>query len=165
MNKLFRFLRRRGRAVAAVEFAIAAPTMLIFLGGVVDFGLAYYDQGRVIAGVGAGAEYALLNNQAVIANASTSQSTTIPNIVQSASGLTGMQVTVTGLSPTVCYCVSSGSPPTLTAQSSCTATCSNGAPAGYYVFITGSYTYQSMLPGYSKLVNPTITETATVQIQ
>jgi Flp pilus assembly protein TadG len=165
MMKLARFLRRRGRAVAAVEFAIAAPVMLAFLGGVVDFGLAYYDQSRVGAGVGAGAEYALLNYSTVLASPATAQSTTIPNLVKSASGLTGMTVTVTGLSPAVCYCVSSGPPPSVTAQSSCSATCSNGAPAGYYVFITGSYTYHAMLPGYSHLANPTITETATVQIK
>ena len=163
MIRLARFLRRRSRAVAALEFALAAPVMLIFLGGVVDFGLAFYDKSRVAAGVAAGAEYALLNAATVIANAASEQSTTIPNFVKNAAGLTSMQVPVTGLNPTACYCIT-GSPPAKTATT-CGNTCSDGSKAGTYVFITASYTYHPILPIYSGLTNHTIWETATVQIK
>lgn len=164
MKKLARFLRRRSRGVAAVEFAIAAPTLLLFLSGVVDFGLAYYDQGRLAAGVGAGAEYALLNASSVMSNAATAQSTTIPNLVKSASGLSSSYVVVTGLNPTACYCIS-GTPPALQKQASCTATCSDGSTAGTYVVVTATYSYHALLPTYAMLANPTIMQTATVQIK
>lgn len=160
MKRLLRALRRGDRGVAAIEMALAAPIMLAFLGGVVDLGLMAYDDSRIAAGVGAGAEYALLNTSSVMSNGATAQSTTIPNLVKSASGLSSMTVTVTGLSPAACYCVS-GTPPAA-ASATCGSNCTDGSPAGTYVFITASYTYTPML---LSLAHHTISQTATVQIK
>lgn len=156
MSWLTRFLRRRNRGVAAVEFAVAAPVMLFFLGGMVDFGLAYYGQSQLAGAVAAGAEYAILTGP-------TATQANIQSVVQNAAGLSHLTVTVTGLSPTACYCVT-GSPPALTATA-CATSCSNGATAGTYAFITATYAYQPLMPAYSKLTSPQIVESATVQLQ
>ena len=142
--------------MAAVEFAVAAPVFLFFLGGVVDFGLAYVGQSRLSAGVAAGAEYAILTGASVTQD-------NIQTIVQNATGLSHLTVAVTGLSPTACYCVS-GTPPAV-ASATCGSTCANGARAGTYAFITATYAYQPIMPAYSHLTSPSIVESATVQIQ
>lgn len=156
MIGLRRRLRRRDRGVAAVEFAVAAPVMLFFLGGIVDFGMIYYGQSRVSAGVAAGAQYAILTGATVTQS-------NIQTLVQNAAGLSNLTVTVTGLSPTACYCVS-GTPPA-TVAATCGTNCANGAAAGTYAFITATYAYQPIMPAYSRLSSPQVVEAATVQVQ
>jgi Flp pilus assembly protein TadG len=141
------------RGSAAIEFAIACPVMLTMFGGLVDFGLAYWDKGMLANAVAQGAYYAYLTGPSV-------SGATIQTMVQKASKLSGVSATVTG---PACYCIS-GSPLAL-AAASCNSTCGDTTTAGSFVQISATYTYSSILPLYSKLNNPTLTETTTVRLK
>ena len=166
MNTLLRWLNGRSRGIAALEFALVAPVMLIILGGIVDYGLGFYDKALLNNGIAAGAEYAVLNASSLVSNGA-AQQTAIETLVQNASGLSGVSVSPapTGINPTTYSCVdSTASPPTLTSSSK-GATCSNGAPAGVYVVITAQYTYTPLLSALSGMGSTTLTQSTTVQIQ
>jgi Flp pilus assembly protein TadG len=141
------------RGSAAIEFAIACPVMLIMFGGLVDFGLAFWDKSMLANAVAQGAYYAYLNGTGV-------SGTTIQTMVQRASKLSGVSATVTG---PACYCIS-GSPLAL-AAAACNTTCGDTTTAGSFVKISATYTYSSILPLYSKLSNPTLTEATTVRLK
>jgi hypothetical protein len=81
-------------------------------------------------------------------------------MVQQASNLSGVSAVVVG---PACYCIS-GSPPAA-ASAACHSTCSDTTTAGYFVQITATYTYNSILPFYSTLNNPTLTEQTWVRLQ
>jgi hypothetical protein len=54
----------------------------------------------------------------------------------------------------------------LSATLTCPGTCpAPAAPPGTFVIITASYVYQSLMPYYSQLANPTISQTVTVRLQ
>lgn len=158
------------RGVAAVEFALIAPVLMLLLGGVIDFGLALAGRSQLANGVAQGVQYALLTGPSVVGTGSASN--TVQSVVKAAalrSGVTGT-VTVTVVGPR-CYCVS-GQPATLgTAPNllsgtyTCTGTCTSPSMApGAFVIITASYVYQPLMP-LSQLVTPTLSETVTVRLQ
>ncbi len=159
---------RRGdrRGVAAVEFAIVAPVLLLMLGGVTDFGLLMSGKSQLANGVAQGVQYALLVGPSV-------SSATVKSIVQTGSSRSGVQpavsVTVTG---PACYCVS-GQPAALSTSSTAlspTYTCTGSCPGTTtspqaFLVIQASYTYQPLMPLYSQLASPTVAETVTVKLQ
>jgi Flp pilus assembly protein TadG len=147
------FLRAR-RAVAAVEFALVCPVLLMCVGGLADFGLALADRSALAGAVAQGAQYAYLNPSTVTASA-------IQTLVTAGASLTGMTVSVTA---PAYGCVTAGAPPTLTVATA-TSTCPDGTSAGSYVTVTARYVYPALMPAYSQLANTTLTETATVRIQ
>jgi Flp pilus assembly protein TadG len=159
-----RFLHTQ-RAVAAIEFALVSPMLLAFIGGLTDFGLALADQGRLASAVAQGAQYAYLNPTTVTVPA-------IQTIVVAAASLPGMKasnVIVTGPS---FFCVTAGTPPTLAkttgappTQVTVTTTCSDGTNAGSYVEIHATWVYPALMPGYSRLAGPALTEDVKVRIQ
>ena len=71
----------------------------------------------------------------------------------------------------VCYCVSgqptvlSGSSTALSATYTCTGTCPDAKAPGVFLIIAANYTYRSLMPLYSRLANPTVAQTVTVQLQ
>jgi Flp pilus assembly protein TadG len=144
--------RHARRAVAAVEFALASPMLLMFLGGLVDFGFALADQSRMAGAVAQGAQYAYLNPAAAT-------SSTIQTMVTAGASLPGMTVAVTGPGY---YCVTAGTPPVLTAATVST-TCLDGTSAGLYVTIAATYRYPALMPA-SHLVGTTLTEALTARI-
>jgi Flp pilus assembly protein TadG len=151
------FLRAR-RAVATIEFALVCPVLLAFTGGLADFGLALADQNRLASAVAQGAQYAYVNPTTVTASA-------IQTIVLAAASLPGMtasNLTVSVTGPSF-FCVNSGTPPPTPAL--VTTTCSDGTNAGSYVEISASYVYTALMPGYSHLLSPTLTEAVTARIQ
>ncbi len=141
------------RGVAAIEFAIIGPMLLIALGGVTDLGLSIRAQSRLSAGVASGAQYAFKVGAAVTA-------ASVKSMVQASAGLSGVTATITGPS---LYCVS-GSPAALVAGVAGTA-CADGTQPGTYVKIVGTYTYTQLIPGYSAFLNPTLTQSVTVRLQ
>jgi Flp pilus assembly protein TadG len=155
------------RGVAAVEFAIIAPVLLLLLGGLADYGLLMVGKGQLANGLAQGAQYALLQGPSV-------SGTTVKTVVQSAaarSGVTGtVTVTVTG---PACYCVTGGKPAALTlpstalsASHTCTGTCPSPAAApGAFLIIKASYVYQPLMPLYSKITNTTASETVTARLK
>ena len=141
------------RGVSSIEFALACPTMLLLFCGLADFGLALWDKSMLANAVAQGAYYSFLSGTSV-------SSTTVKTFVQGASKLSGVTANVTG---PACYCMT-GFPAAL-ATATCGSTCSDSTIAGYYVQITATYTYSSILPAYSTLNNPTLTEKTIVRLQ
>jgi Flp pilus assembly protein TadG len=160
------------RGIAAVEFALIAPTLLLLLGGVADFGLLMVGNGQLANGIAQGVHYALLTGPSVVGTGS--GTATVQSVVKSAAALSGVKpaVTVTVTGP-ACYCVSPTSPATLTSAPSrlsgsytCAGSCpSQAAAPGAFLIITASYAYQPLMPLYSKLANTTVSETVTVRLQ
>lgn len=165
--------RRRLRAVAALEFAVASPLLIMMLGGAADLGLAQYSRAMLANGVAAGAEYAYLIGSGVSpANVGTTVTqANITSVVQNASGLpnatTSVTVTFSSVSPGVpspgWYCVT-GSGPTV-APSTQGGTCTDGSSAGYYVSFRASYTVNGLMNGFMSALTQTMSEQATVKVQ
>lgn len=141
------------RGSAAIEFAIACPVMLVFFGGLVDFGLALWDKSTLSNAVAQGAYYAYVIGTNVAG-------TNVQTLVQSSTGLNNVHATVTG---PACYCIT-GTPLAL-AAATCNTTCADTTTSGSYVTIRATYTYQSILPVYSRLNNPTLIESTTVRLK
>jgi len=167
MTRRLSLLGSDRRGVAAVEFAVIAPMLLLLLGGVVDFGLIMSGRSKLANAVAQAVQTALLTGPSVT-------QAILQSVVQTAatnSGLTPtVTVTVTG-SP-ACYCIS-GSPAALSstftalsAQNTCTGTCPTGStgPAAYVV-VAASYVYSPLMPLYSQLSSPVISQTVTVRLQ
>jgi len=162
MRRLVARFRKARSAVAAVEFAIAMPVFLMFIGGTLDFGFANYGRSALANAVAAGAHYAYLTVQ----SGGTVTASSLQTLIQTVSGLSNVTVTVTG---PACYCVT-GTGPTMASSTQCGTTppglCSdNTTPAGTYVIINATYAYQAMMPAYSHLAGATMTESATVQLK
>lgn len=165
MKVLAPFIEDRG-GLAAVEFAIISPILLLLLGGVIDFGLMMSGRSQLANGIAQGVQYALLKGASVSA-------ATITNIVQTGSSRSGVKpvvsVKVTG---PACYCISgqpavlSANPMALSATYTCTGSCPVAGTVPYaYVVVTASYTFQPLMPFYSHLASPTVFESVTVKLQ
>ncbi len=165
MKPLDLFINDRD-GLAAVEFALISPVLLLLLGGVIDFGLMMSGRSQLANGVAQGVQYALLKGASASA-------ATIKNIIQAGSSRSGVKpavsVTVTG---PACYCLSgqpavlSAGPAALSATYACTGNCPvAGVVPQAYVVVIASYTYQPLVPFYSHLTSPTVTETVTVNLQ
>lgn len=155
-----RALSRDCRGVSAVEFGLVTPIFLAALSPVIDLGLAYSEKIRVAQAVEAGAQYASSNPY----NGST-WSTNVQNAMTNATTLS--------ISPSVgsetCGCPnaantaivtdSNGTPP------NCSGSCPDNSNPGYYVTISASLTYTSVMP-YSLLgASTTLSSQAVVRVQ
>jgi hypothetical protein len=130
-NRHVRALLSRGisdaSGVAAIEFAVTIPMLLMMVICTVDLGMGLYRNMQVQNSAQAGARYAMTNSF---------DSTLISNAVSSATGLQGIEASP----PPSQYCgcaTSSGIAPV-----TCGSTCPAGAVYGAYVnvFAQGSYT-------------------------
>jgi Flp pilus assembly protein TadG len=158
-------LFRKRRATAALEFALAAPLLVLMLGGAADFGLALYYRTRLASAVAAGTQYAY--------NTGTSVTTTnIQTVVQSAMFLSAdassnLSVSFAGASPGVqspgWYCVT-GTGPTVTASAQ-SSTCSDGTSAGYYISFQATYTNIGLLSGVLAEANRMMAEQVTLRLK
>jgi len=146
-------IARDSRGTAAIEFALIGPVLLLLLGGLGDFALAFWYKGLLASSVAQGASYAAMKGPTVTALA-------IRGIVGQKLALPASSITVTGPS---CYCVSGR--PAVKANQVCENPCPGGARPGSYVEISARYTYQPILPSFSKLVSPVLTETAMARLQ
>jgi Flp pilus assembly protein TadG len=155
--------------MSAVEFGLAAPVFLAMLTPVIDLGLAFSQQIRVNQAVEAAVQYASSNPY----NGSTTTTcdSTSPWTACVRSGLTN--ATTLSINPNVgaetCGCPNStstaivtgsyGSPP------NCSGSCPDGSSPGYYVTISASLTYTSVMP-YSILgSSTTLSSQAVVRVQ
>jgi Flp pilus assembly protein TadG len=160
------------RAVAALEFAIASPLLLVMLAGAADLGRAQYSRALLANAVAAGAEYAYLTASSVSpSNAALVTTANITSVIRSTSGLanaaTAITVTYSAVSPGVpgpgWYCVT-GSGPTITASTS-GGTCTDGSSAGYFISFQATYSFTGLLNGFMSVLNQTMSEQATVKLQ
>lgn len=154
------------RGVAAVEFAILAPVLLMFLGGITDFGLLTVGQSQLANGLAQAVQYALLQGPSVTA-------ANVVTMVQNGSARAGLTATATVvISGPACYCVTGEpaalvTPPTaLTATYACAGTCPTPEAApGAFLTVTASYVYLPLMPLYSHLGNTKVSESVTVRLQ
>ncbi len=173
--------------VAAVEFALIAPTLILVLVGLIDLGGMLYTRFQLDASLSAGANYAMVNGSSVNSTSSASLANTLAGLVASgqASNWANSSITVNA-GPTAsssggtlttggaassadsCYC------PTGTASSSvswgaaqtCGATCTGGGYAGKFVLLSASKTYTPIFSGYGLVSQSgTITTSSLVQVQ
>lgn len=153
MSALALSLRLGRRGVAAVEFALVVPLVLMLFGGATDIGLAVWTRGILSNAVSAGAYYAFLTGPSVAPSA-------ITTLVENASPLSGVSASAT--EPDT-YCAS-GSPATLTATPQ-SDTCSDGTKPGTYTMISASYAMIPMLPAFTGLGPTQLQESVTVRLQ
>jgi Flp pilus assembly protein TadG len=154
------------RGVAAIEFAIVAPVLLMMLAGITDFGLIRAGKSQMANGIAQGLEYAFLQGPSVTA-------ANVISMIQAGAARAGLAntVTVVVIGP-ACYCVT-GFPAALVTPSTalsgtytCTNTCTAPSVASApFMTVTASYVYQPLLPFYSKLATPKVAETMTVRLQ
>ena len=117
----------------AVEFALITPILLLFLGGIVDFGRAFYYRTELDQALRSGMQYALKAPTDGVGIASViGQSTSVPISVAAP--------------VTFCQCLNG-------ANVACTDTCPVGqTPMRNYVRLEASFAWSPMLPSMGGLV-------------
>jgi hypothetical protein len=156
------------RGVAALEFALVAPVLLLLLGGVVDFGLLIAGRSQLANGLAQGVQYALGQGPSVSA-------ATVQKVVKEGSSLAGVRPLVNVMvEGPACYCVS-GFPASLmlsgpvdNSNYTCPGVCPTQAGStlpGIYVKIIATYNFQPLMPLYSRLADPVNLQAATVRLQ
>ena len=131
--------------LGAIEFGFIAPVMLLMLLGVLDFGMAFWQQMEIANAADAGAQWGMSN---------TYNADSITTVARSATSLDSAAVTVTPSNQ--CGCVNStthtistgyGTPP------SCTA-CPSGSVSGTadtYVVVNAQICYTPVFPSWPGL--------------
>ena len=122
------------RGSAAIEFALIVPVLLLFIGGLVDFGRAFYYQTELSQALRSGMQYVL--------KAPTDSAGIASVIAQS----TSLPITV-GAPATFCQCYDGS-------NVSCTATCTIPGAMRSYVRLDASYAWTPMLGTMGGLVPP-----------
>ncbi len=164
--------------IAALEFALMAPILIMIFGGVTDLSIAVWDHMTTIAAVEAGADYALAygqSGQQVSSNSTVAPflanvAATIAATSRSGATLSTSNIVVTynnatdGSNYGSCYCVpASGVFPAST--TSCGASCPDGTTAGAYVQIRATYLYRPLSPVDAPFLSGSYTDTAMVRVQ
>jgi Flp pilus assembly protein TadG len=184
---LYQLFKRRG-AVAALEFALLAPTLVALLAFTVNFGLYLYAGLQLSNAISAGAAYAITNGQLVLANSAgcasaTPACLTVSSFRTNISTLVQNAVSPSVASPTVyynsssssatdtdgifnsCYCPDSTVAVASQTAVTCGTACSDGTQPGSFVVIQATSTYTPLLLNYSWLPATTLTKSAWVRAQ
>ncbi len=150
IGRAVRNLARDVRGVAAIEFAIVAPMLVLAMVCTADLGLGIYRKMQVQNAAQAGAEYAIVHGYV-----SASITTAVSNAT-TFSGISG-----TPAPSQFCGCPSS----TGVTTTDCGGTCSGGSSPGTYVSVGAQATYTTILP-YPIMPNSfTFNAQSTVRIQ
>ncbi|HTK79743.1 MAG TPA: TadE/TadG family type IV pilus assembly protein [Rhizomicrobium sp.] len=127
------------RGVAAIEFAVIVPMLLILAVGMADMGMGMYDKMQTQNASQAGADYALIHltawNKAAIKTA-----------IINASSLSGVSPSPDPYA--FCGCPGTGG----VTQVDCTTGTCTGQSVGCYIKTSATYTYNTILP-YPKILN------------
>lgn len=153
MNKPFLDLTHDVRGNAAIESALGLSVLMVMFACLVDYSLAFWNKGMLTNSVAQGIQFALLSGTQVSPSA-------VQGIVRQKLNLSASAVNVSQPS---CKCVV-GTPATAVPQI-CGIPCPNGILPGTYITISAQYTYVPLLPAYSQLASPIITETATAKLK
>jgi len=153
-------LWRATDGLGAVEFGFIAPVLLVLILGILDFGMAFWEQMQISNAADAGAQWAMSN---------TFNATSITSITQHATNLSSVQVDPAPQQ--VCGCPRTGGTGVDTgygtAPSSCT-TCPDGTAAKTYVVVNTRICYSTFFtwPGltYCSAGNTSCTGCSTSQI-
>jgi hypothetical protein len=125
---------------AAIEFAVAAPLLMILIIGTAEVGYSAYQAMQVQNAVEAGALYAVKSGSGVSG---------ITNAVLRASDVTGLSV----VPPPANFCGCPGDSGIVAEP--CTSSCANGYPPGHYIQIDATLIRQTLIPD-SGLPLPTV---------
>ena len=139
---------------AAIEFAVLAPLLLILLTGIVEIGMAVFQDMQVQEAAEAGALYA--------AKHGSSNLTAIALAVTNATSTSG--ITASPAPAVFCGCPTTSG---ITSQgSNCTTVCSDTKPPGTYVTVSATITRTELLTPYINLGLPaTFTGSSVVRVQ
>jgi uncharacterized membrane protein len=139
---------------AAIEFALLAPLLLILLTGIVEIGMAVFQDIQVQAAAEAGALYA--------AKYGSNDLTAIALAVTNATGTSG--ITAAPAPQVFCGCPTASG---ITSQGAdCSTVCPDAKPPGKYVTISATITRTELLTPYISLGLPaTFTGSSVVRVQ
>jgi Flp pilus assembly protein TadG len=190
MNRLLaRFglgaFRRDQSGVAAVEFVLVAPVVIMTLVALMDLGTVLFVRFQLDSSVNAAANYAMVNASSVssangaslatnlatlVASAKSSNwanSSVVVNNGPSASNTGGTGASSGSASPAdSCYCPG-GTAPTILwgGAQTCGSSCPTGGYAGKFVLLTATEQYTPLISGYGFVSSGAITSTSMVQVQ
>jgi len=125
--------RREKQGVAAIEFAVIVPMLLIMSVGLADLGMGLYDDMQTQNAAQAGADYALIHLTAWNKDA-------IKTAIKNASSLSGISASPDPYS--FCGCPGTGG----VTQVNCTTGTCTGVSIGCYIRTSATYTYNTILP-------------------
>lgn len=149
------------RGVAAAEFALCLPFLLMLIMGIFDFGSLAYTDMQVNAAAHAGAQWVYANNSNGVSNGCTP--TTVKTAVQSA-----VEITVTAAASTACsvsYCVKTAGTLVAPTNGACPAATTNGEPPGTYAVVSASTNVTALAPWSSLTMPSSLTATAAIRYQ
>jgi Flp pilus assembly protein TadG len=178
---------REKACIAALEFALLAPTFVLTFAAVVDLGSALYTWSRIEGALAAGSNYAVvkygvITDASLASSAATfvAQSTFVNPTTNTgtAANVTvvvnnGITYTLTagvgassGAASASCYCPT-GSPTSWTWGSAvvCGSACAGGGTAGKFVAITASESFTPFFAGYNFVHSGSMTDGVMVQTQ
>ena len=122
-------LRRSTSGVAAIELGLIAPVLLALLLGILDFGMAYWEQMQVVNAADAGTQWAMQNGYNATNISATAQNATY--LPLSSSDVQAVNV---------CGCPTSSG----VAMYACTATCPDGSTPSQYYRVTTHICYKTI---------------------
>jgi Flp pilus assembly protein TadG len=138
------------RGVAAVEFAILAPLLILMLIAMVDLGIGILRKMQVENAAHAGGQYAMLLGF---------NSSSIATAVSSATSFTG--ITVSPAPTKFCGCPTTSG----VTVTDCSATCTGGSTAGSYVTVSAQAQYDTLFSYPMIPKSFVLTAQSTVRIQ
>ena len=122
-------LWRTEDGLGAIEFGFIAPVLLALLLGVLDFGMAFWQQMEIAGAADAGAQWGMTNAY---------NATSITGVVQ---GATNLSVPSANISPSnPCGCASSSGVTTY----SCSGTCPDGTPPRIYIIVNAHFCFKPL---------------------
>ena len=172
--------------VAAVEFALISPTIILILVGLIDLGGMLYTRFQLDSSLSAAANYAMVNATSVNSTSGAALASTLAGLVSSGqssnwadssvtvnagpqAGSSGGTVSTSGTASSAdsCYCpTGTSNSVTWGSSQTCGVTCAAGGYAGKFVLLSASKAYTPIFSGYG-LVSAagTMTTNSLVQVQ
>jgi Flp pilus assembly protein TadG len=150
LHGTMRAMRDDRRGVAAIEFAIMVPTLIMMTVCTIDLGMGIYTNMQVQDAAQAGAQYAMVHGF---------DANSISTVVSNATGQSGISASPAPVQ--YCGCATAAGVTNVT----CGAACPAGAVSGTYVQVSTQATYTTILP-YPMIANSfTLTAQAAVRVQ
>jgi Flp pilus assembly protein TadG len=180
LARRLRAFRRDRRGIAAVEFAIIVPIMMLIMVALIDFGLVLYVRFGLNETVSAAANYAIVGASKVSSSQGATLASDLVAIMPSNVNVTAVVnngPTATRTNGTVvasgtasnadsCYCPSvSGSTVTWGSAVTCGSTCGTGGLGGKFVALTASTSHSPLFGSYGLVQNGTVSTFSIVQVQ
>lgn len=148
-KRFHRSFREGTAGLAAIEFGLAAPILVILAVGTAEIGYAAYQAMQVQGAVEAGILYTAENGW---------DAASIGAAVSNATDLAG--ISATPAPAQFCGCPAAGGISTM----SCSSFCGDGSAAGQYVRVSATLTRQSLIPGSGLPLPASFTAQAVIRL-